>query len=330
MFSVISLFSGCGGGDLGLTGDFNYLGRYYERLPFEIVWANDSDSFTVRVYRHNLGDAINHGDIRNSKFHRLGIKSSNVDVLIAGFPCQDFSLTGLRNGFKSERGRLYKEIRRALRFFSPKLFIAENVPGLEHPPSALATVKKGLEGCSKPRYQLSVHRINAADYGVPQMRKRLLLIGRRTDVLKDLKPPVITHSQDGEADQCWISAYDCIQDLWDPDGPENSAVPDQDKLTRATIILNRPKRRDRMLEPGKPSPTIRPEHHGHIEVHYNVLKNGLIRRLTVRECARIQSFPDTFTFPVSATQAYRQIGNAIPPVVMHCWGRSISDWLLDL
>ena len=113
-YRVISLFSGCGGTDLGFRGGFNFLGRQYQTLPFEIVWANDADEFATSVYKHNLGLEIDTSDVTRTKFEKLGVTSDNVDVLVAGFPCQDFSLTGPRHGLESHRGRLYREIRRAL------------------------------------------------------------------------------------------------------------------------------------------------------------------------------------------------------------------------
>ena len=128
----------------------------------------------------------------------------------------------------------------------------------------------------------------------------------------------------------WTNVKEAIDDLWSPAGTAESGVPDQDKLTHATIVLGKKKRRDRQLRPDLPSPTIRAQHHGHVEVHYNRQEDGSLRRLTIRECARIQGFPDSFEFPTSASQAYVQIGNAMPPVVVYYWAKAIARWLSRL
>ena len=349
-FNVVSLFSGCGGMDLGFSQGFDYLNEKFEPLPFNIAWANDYDRFAMEVYNRNFETQLQALDIREVDFEDVDIGGQDVDVLIAGFPCQEFSLSGPRNGLTSERGKLYLEISRALKTFRPKIFMAENVPGIEQPPIILETIIKALSDAETASYEISVFHINAADYGIPQIRRRVILIGTRSDIEGKFTPPNPTRrapptTQNGSSLPNWIKSVvrkgprvsnelptwlttkDAIDDLWDPTGTNGSHIPDQDKRTCATIILNRPKRRDRRLRSDLPSPTIRAQHHGHVEVHYGDPDDGNMRRLTIRECARIQSFPDTFEFPVSASQAYVQIGNAMPPVVVHRWARAIAEWL---
>jgi len=241
-------------------------------------------------------------------------------------------MLGPRGGIKSTRGQLYKEVRRALRALRPKLFLVENVPGIEHPKSTLRTIIRCLAGSGAPRYRVQVFRINAADYGVPQQRRRILVIGTRSDLQAEFEPPSAMRVNPREAARPegvgpWLTAKQAIDDLWCAHGPTASLVRDQGKVTRATIVLDKPKRRDKRIEPDEPSPTIRAEHHGHVELHYRLQDDGLPRHLTVRECARLQGFPDSFTFPVSFTQGYRQIGNATPPVLVHPWATSILRWL---
>lgn len=350
-YNVVSLFSGCGGMDLGFSHGFTYAGETYEALPFHVVWANDRDRFAMDVYNYNFCTTYEPSDVREVRFEDIGT-GKDIDVLIAGFPCQEFSLSGPRNGLESERGQLYKEIRRALDSLSPKVFMAENVPGIEHPLVILQTILKDLSQ-GEPEYRISVYRINAADYGVPQIRRRLVLIGTRNDLDSQFVPPKPTHrprvlEQNGSSFPSWIRSIadkssdlpddlpgwstvsDAIDDLWCPEGTSCSNVQDQNKRTRATIELSRRSRRDRRLRADLPSPTIRAQHHGHIEVHYGEQNDGTLRRLTIRECARLQSFPDDFEFPVSASQAYVQIGNAMPPVVVHRWAEAISNWLGSL
>ena len=334
---------------MGFSQGFRYLDEEFESLPFNIAWANDYDRFAMEVYNRNFGTQLQALDIREVDFKDT-IGGQDIDVLIAGFPCQEFSLSGPRNGLTSERGKLYLEIRRALETFRPKIFMAENVPGIEQPPIIIETIIKALSNAETASYKISVFHINAADYGVPQIRRRVILIGIRSDIKEQFERPKPTHrapqtTQNGSSlpkwikslaekgpempDELpiWLTARDAIGNLWDPKGTSDSHVSDQDKRTHATIILNRPKRRDRRLDADLPSPTIRAQHHGHIEVHYSDQDDGSMRRLTIRECARIQGFPDTFEFPVSASQAYVQIGNAMPPVVVHRWARAIAGWL---
>lgn len=329
-YKVVSLFAGCGGADLGFLGGFEFLDHEYSPLPFEIVWANDIDRYACAVYRANIGDHVQCGDITKIRFNTLGLLFDNIDLLLGGFPCQEFSLMGPRRGLKAPRGTLYKHMRRAIRYFRPKMFWAENVPGIEHPPNTLKTIVRGLGGRKSPTYRVRCYHINAADYGVPQIRKRVLIMGIRSDLPDTFIPPQsVYYSPDSARDDKprWVTALDALGSLWDPSRVNDHGVPDQEKLTKATICLELGSRRDHRLCPSLPATTIRAEHHGHVQVHYNTLYNGSLRRLTVRECARIQGFPDTFVFPVSATQAYKQIGNAIAPVLSYHWAISIGNWL---
>ncbi len=352
-YSVVSLFSGCGGIDLGFKGGFHFQDKDFPPLPFEVVWANDWDQSAMHVYNHNHSSNLQAEDIRTADFGGISGDRQDVDVVTAGFPCQDFSLSGPRNGTKSQRGKLYTEVRRALRCLTPKLFVAENVPGIEYPPAMFESIVQALSGYFYPRYRISIHRINCADYGVPQVRQRVVMVGIRSDLILDFTAPKPVRQasslgdssvevpnwmkqivRDGASNEgslpIWMSVKEAIDDLWSPLGTTESGVVDQNKLTHATIVLGKRKRRDRQLRADLPSPTIRAQHHGHIEVHYNRQHDGSLRRLTIRECARIQGFPDSFEFPTSASQAYVQIGNAMPPVVVYYWAKAIARCLSKL
>ena len=349
-YRVVSLFSGCGGMDLGFKGGFQYGDTSFPSLPFEIAWANDWDQSAMDVYNHNHSTNFQAEDVREVDFAGVINDGHDVDIVTAGFPCQDFSLSGPRNGTRSHRGKLYMEVRRALRKLRPKLFVAENVPGIEYPPTMLDSIVRALAGYVDPEYKISVHRVNCADYGVPQIRQRVVMVGVRSDLARGFRAPEPVRRApsmdsspvevpnwmkrlvtDGASDQRnlpnWMDVKEAIDDLWSPSGASGSSVADQGKLTHATIVLGRKKRRDRQLRADLPSPTIRAQHHGHIEVHYNRQQDGSLRRLTIRECARIQGFPDSFEFPTTVTQAYVQIGNAMPPVVVYYWAKAIAQWL---
>src|SRR6056297_285745 len=122
-FSVVSLFSGCGGMDLGFRGDFRVFNTYYEKNNFEILFANDIEKYACETYEENFGYKPIYDDIRSVE----SAKIPSADVVIGGFPCQDFSHAGNRKGIHSDRGRLYLEMKKVIRDVQPKAFVAENV-----------------------------------------------------------------------------------------------------------------------------------------------------------------------------------------------------------
>lgn len=125
-FSVVSMFSGCGGMDLGFHGDFTFLGRRYDPLPFDVIWANELNPAACRTYRKNLGVQITCDDV----WAAIESIPRQADVLIGGFPCQDVSVNGKRQGVNGKRTGLYKAMIEGIKRTKPKIFIAENVKGL--------------------------------------------------------------------------------------------------------------------------------------------------------------------------------------------------------
>lgn len=290
-FSVLSLFSGCGGMDLGFTGGFRFLGRNYRRLPFRVVWANDIDPAACATYRANLGGDIVCGDVRD---HLADVPSA--DVVIGGFPCQDVSINGKGLGENGARTTLYDAMIRVVRRARPRVFVAENVRGL------LLARHEGLRrdmlaGFARLGYEVDCRLYLAADYGVPQMRERVFIVGARRGE-KPFAPPAAPLSRDD-----WITARAALADL-EP----------QDEGAVANHIWSKAKRGaeqgNRTLKADRPAATIRAECHGHIQFHY-----ALDRRISMREAARCQSFPDWFTFNGGIRQIERQIGNAVPPAL---------------
>jgi DNA (cytosine-5)-methyltransferase 1 len=242
----------------------------------------------------------------------------DVDVVIGGFPCQDFSVAGKRGGFKSDRGRLYQQMKRMVELTNPRIFIAENVKGLTNLGRALEMIESDFGSSGLFGYDID-HRLHmAADFGVPQTRERVFIRGVR----RDLNPrvfswPLETHNADPEDSGLpgWVTAEKAIHDLLG-----NISVKNQDQFSKARNYgahLQGNKR----IRADYPSPTIRAEHHGNIEFHYD---EALNRRLTIRECARIQSFPDDFVFQTSPSKAYKLIGNAVPPVLAWHIAKSVA------
>jgi len=120
------MFSGCGGMDLGFKGGFEIFGRRYKSLPFEIVWANDSNIEACKTYERNLRHPIHRGDV----WDLLNTIPSRADVIVGGFPCQDISVNGKRKGVNGARSGLYKAMIEAIRMTKPRVFVAENVKAL--------------------------------------------------------------------------------------------------------------------------------------------------------------------------------------------------------
>lgn len=314
---VISLFSGCGGMDLGLQGGFEVFGRYYDENPYEIVFANDIVKKACDTYKYNFKKTPFCGDIKE-------IDSSSfpeADIVVGGFPCQDFSVAGKRKGLSADRGRLYLEMKRVIESVKPKAFIAENVDGIRRTKngddsSALDIIINDFRNIG---YNVVYKALNAADYGVPQSRLRIIIVGIRNDIKKEMKYPQITHGDKSKND--YITSKEAIDDLWDKLDAEGISNHTSRDYSKAKFYPGKKMQGNNKIQADKPAPTIRAEHHGNIEAHYRSLNEDnpedmeCWRRLSVRECARLQSFPDNFVFPVSASDAYKQIGNAVPPVL---------------
>lgn len=314
-FSVISLFSGCGGLDLGFAGGFNFLNRRYSKRNFELIWANDIDLASCQTFRSYFQHDIVHGDIAQILADRSNDQKGKkplpqkADVVLGGFPCQDFSHAGKRRGFRNERGLLYQSMVEVVRRTSPLVLVAENVPGLLTMNNGRA-VKIITQDFKDLGYHVVYKLLASADYGVPQTRERVIIVGTRKDKLPNFLHPATTTEEKER-----MTLKEAIQDL---EELEEGAIPNH--------FWSKAKKNkgqgNNVLDPDKPGPTMRTEHHGNIEFHYNGR-----RRLSAREAARIQTFPDDFIFYPSTSAAYKQIGNAVPPVLAWHIAAAIEDLL---
>lgn len=313
-YKVISLFSGCGGLDLGIEGNFSYLGNYYPKNPFKIIWANDINEKATRTQKLNFKNInVVCGDIENilnyndnkqlNLFEDIPKLPQNADVVIGGFPCQDFSLAGKRKGLSVARGKLYQSMAKVIQMVKPKVFLAENVKGLISWENGLA-ITTIIDDFTKLGYNVEYRLLNTADYGVPQNRERIIIIGIRKDLNKKCEWAKPTHSANDPNLLPWVTIRDAIKDLEDDE--RHKSLPNYG-YSKAKYCPG--KQGNTKTKADKPAPTIRAEHHGNIEFHYS-----LPRRLSAREVARIQSFPDNFVFVQSVTDTYRQVGNAVAPV----------------
>lgn len=317
-FPVLSLFAGAGGLDLGFQGGFHYLGRTYPKGRFRIARAYELDPRAVATYNANLEPVCLERDVTTLVPQEL----PRAEVVIGGFPCQDFSAAGKRRGIEVQRGRLYQAMVSVVAWLRPKVFVAENVKGLLSANGGLA-IRAITEDFAQAGYRVHTKVLNAADYGVPQRRERVFLVGVRSDLPEGFAFPPPTHAPpalaDREALRPWVTAWEALRDLEPLEALQALPNWEWSKAARNRGQGNRP------LNPHAPAPTIRAEHHGNIQFHYS-----LPRRLSVREAARLQSFPDTFAFLASMSEAYRLVGNAVPPVLAWHLARSVERFLLSL
>jgi len=401
---VASLFSGCGGMDLGFEGNFSVHKKYltaqelkiYKKftrngftnlneLPFETAFACDVNEKAKAAWDHFFS---NRRDIANVfklesivdivKKIRLGEKpfKGKIDIVTGGFPCNDFSVAGKRKGFKSDkshkgnkkiidgdddpsvenRGMLYFWMREFISEVKPKIFYAENVKGLVSLGDAKEIITKDFESINGSNYfVLPVRVLKAIEYGIPQTRERVIFIGLNKDFLRNEVREYIDKNNDlPEALDLYPNESHGTKTLFEPDKlpfatckdaftgliePELSKDLSQQSYSKAKYF-------EKKMQGGseinlyKPGPTIRAEHHGNIEFRRlsktNNGKNdeelniGLEqRRMSVRECARLQTFPDNFEFVVpnmiSASDGYRLIGNAVPPLLAYRLAQRLDE-----
>jgi DNA (cytosine-5)-methyltransferase 1 len=404
---VISLFSGCGGMDLGFEGNFmvhpkcvnegihpDWVSKKFKNgwillapTIFQTVFANDiregAYAAWVRYFSQkglsdagrifHTGSIVDH--VKGAENRNKSIFPKKADIVTGGFPCQDFSVAGKRKGFKSHkshenrlvnsyddptfenRGMLYVWMRKVVALVKPKIFIAENVKGLISLSDAKMIIEKDFKSIGGGGYLVVPARIlAAADYGVPQARERIFFLGflrtaMRKTAIKELEGkldfseydpyPIRTHKySNGTSDINTellldpVTVNDVLNNLPEPEKSKDLSHRSYSKAKwygkhcqgQTEVNLN------------SIGPTIRAEHHGNIEfrrlskshggAYRSELKKGLKeRRLTVRECARLQTFPDDYefvrreskqsNFNVSASEAYKLIGNAVPPLLAY-------------
>ena len=407
MKRVLSLFSGCGGMDIGFEGGFSCLkrsintkihpewikkdnGKFVEvsDTGFKTVFANDirpdAKAAWVSYFKKRMdspNDIYHLGSIvdlvKKSKQGEF-LFPSNIDVITGGFPCQDFSVAGKRKGFNSEkshtgqklengepsiesRGQLYMWMRDVISIVQPKMFVAENVKGLTNLDDVKDVIERDFANAAEGGYLvLKAKVLHAAEYGVPQSRQRVLFFGfKKSALTKDALVALSLENTPQEYDpypkpthnfnntliplEPFVNCNEALTGLQEPDSTLDLA---QSKFSKAKF-MGKHCQGQTEIKLDYISPTIRSEHHGNIEfrrlnlenggTHFEELKSGLKeRRLTVRECARLQTFPDDYQFiikktdnnvSVNATDAYKIIGNAVPCVLAYNVAQNIaSKW----
>lgn len=390
---VVSLFSGCGGMDLGFEGGFAVKrrcvnGRIHpdwveaqegewatlRRTGFRTVFANDIRPDAKAAWenhwaRRGSGAAGTYRissivDLVKAAREGRSVFPEGVDVVTGGFPCQDFSVAGKRQGFNSvtshlgrgagrlsepsveSRGCLYMWMRDVVDLLRPNVFVAENVKGLVSLADAKSIIERDFRDIGGGGYLVADARVLcAADYGVPQSRERVIFIGLKRDALRreaaealsgrtipeEYDPyPRVTHAPKPTGDlEAYVDLGYVFADLPEPEESDDLS---HMRYSKAKYMGSHCQgQREILLD--RIGPTIRSEHHGNIEfrrlsrehggVHERELADGKPeRRLSVRECARIQTFPDDYEFvfdrggaKVSSSEAYQIVGNAVPPLL---------------
>lgn len=308
MYSVVSYFCGCGGLDLGFCGGFNYHNKKHKALPFDIVAAYDNNANAIETYNKFFKHKAKVQDLSNVPLAEIPA----ADLLIGGFPCQDFSSCGPLHGLSSERGQLYKTLVDYMHEYRPKVVVGENVINLERIDGGNA-IKTIVQDFSNQGYRFEVWKMNAAEYGIPQSRQRLFFVGVREDLAGFPVKPRPTTSDRPHSIKWAIEDLESVHD---------ESVPNQSQFFKASKAKRGNGQGDEVSKANEPAYTIRANPKSRVQFHY-----ALDRRLTVRECARIQTFPDDFKFPHSMTTSMFEIGNAVPPVLAHQVASSIAAYL---
>ncbi len=395
---VLSLFSGCGGMDLGMEGGFIAPGKAFASEPeaierrlnadwvllrktrFETVFANDilpEAAAAWKAYMSRFGkDGGTYSresvvDLVKRQKAGESVFPDGIDVVTGGFPCQDFSVAGKRMGFNSgkshdgkrrtddepseeTRGKLYFWMKQVIDATSPLMFVAENVKGLVSLGDVKDIIQRDFASAGDGGYVvLPPQVLHAGNYGVPESRERVIFIGIRRNALRpealaalegdktdpQFDPyPAPTHActAAGEGLLPIVTTQDVLQGLREPG---ESADPSQNVFSHAKYLAKGQGQTE--IHTMGLGPTIRSEHHGNIEFrrlsaehggqHADELAAGLReRRLTPRECALIQTFPPDYPFIIpemrlSASGAYKVIGNAVPPVLAFKIARRIEE-----
>lgn len=310
-FSLVSMFTGVGGLDMGFKGGFKYKNQEFKSQPFNVIAAYEKDEKCVETIRKNLDIPITQLELSPE----LVGDFPSAEILIGGFPCQDFSSCGPKRGLESERGQLYKVLVEYMLLHKPKIVCAENVPNL-------ARMQKGevlkviINDFENAGYKVQLWNLFAPDYGVPQSRRRLFFICTRKDLVGEpqLPPPTFASQHRGTK---WA-----IEDL---KSIVDETIPNQSQYFKASKAKKGNGQGDEHCKADFPSYTIRANAKSRVQFHYE-----LERRLTIRECARLQTFPDSFVFPHSATSNIMQIGNAVPPMLSYVVANSISEYLNNI
>lgn len=302
-YTIIDLFAGIGGTRLG----------FYQTGRTRVVFSSEIDKFAIKTYRANFGDEPK-GDITRIKTTEI----PNHDILVGGFPCQAFSQAGKRRGFEDTRGTIFFEIARILKGKQPKAFLLENVKNLilHDNGNTFAAIKKTLYELEYEIYPLIY---KAKDFGLPQNRERIYIVGFNKNTVKNYSSfappkPLFTKTSVGsilEKNVC--DKYTISDTLWD--GHKRRKIEHKEKGNGFGYSL--------FNENSSYTNTLSARYYKDGSEILIEQKGKNPRKLTPRECARLQGFPEEFVIPVSDTQAYKEFGNSVAVPVVHAIAEQI-------
>lgn len=314
---VASLFCGCGGTDVGLLGGFDFLGKHYSENQIDIVYANDIDDNACSIFKENFNITPDNRDIREVSSNDI----PDFDILTGGFPCQSFSIVAQnpkRLGVKDDRGKLFFEMCRILRERQPKCFIAENVKGIltANNKSAFPLIIKEFEDCG---YDVKYDILNSANFGVPQKRERVIIVGFRKDLNIKFEFPKLEITEEND--------YTPLKTVIENDVDEKYYFSQKavEGMMKKRATMNKGRAQD--IE--KPCNTVG-AHLAKVSLNSTdpvLMVDGRYRRFTPREVARIQSFPENFKLVGSEAAQYRALGNAIPPIMFWYVTNTVMEYL---
>lgn len=318
--TAVSLFSGIGGIDLG-----------FKNAGFNIIWANDFDKDAVKTYKENVDSNIIQGDI-NENLDKI----PSHDVLLAGFPCQPFSMMGSQKGFSDERGTLFFTIEKILRRHKPKIIVLENVKNLitHDKGRTFEKMKNILE--NDLGYSINAEILNTIDYGLPQTRRRVFIVGFlktefNTEKNKFIYPSPLPLEKttfdllDDDVDKKYFLSYKILPTILS-EGSGNYKSKSEINLKIARPL----------------TATMHKMHRANQDNYYEDVLNrkkftdteqrpiSNVRRLTPNECRKLQGFPSDWKYVVSDTQLYRQFGNAVSVNVAYHLAESINSYIEEV
>lgn len=324
---LISLFSGAGGLDLG-----------FEKAGFNTIWANEYDKTIWTTFQSNFS---------NTLLDKRSITDVNTedmpecDGIIGGPPCQSWSEAGTQKGIKDKRGQLFFDYIRVLKDKQPKFFLAENVSGILHPKHSEA-FNTFIELFEKAGYNVSWRLLDANDYNVPETRLRVIVVGYRKDLNKKFSFPLPLGYKPVLKDAIWDLGPAIPAKNGNKTNGDDLQILNHEYMTGgfSTIYMSR----NRVRSWDEPSFTIQAGGR-HAPIHPQAPKMRLIshnkrifepgfenqyRRLSVRECARIQTFPDNFVFKyINIADGYKMVGNAVPVNLAHYMAMQIKKDILS-
>lgn len=302
---VISLFAGIGGLDTGFIEN-----------GYEVVWANDIDKYAAQTYQANYSSPIILGDLNEINLDEI----PSADIVIGGFPCQPFSSMGELKGFEDTRGTLFFRIVELIqnqieRGHKPKALVLENVRNLKHHDKGktFKVIKKTLMDLG---YKVYEQVLNSSDYGVPQTRNRTFIVCFSNSETEFSYP---------EKTDLTLT----LQDVLEHDVDKKYFLSDRILPTILSNGTGGYKAKSEIdLKIARPLCATMAKMHRACQDNY-VTQNGRVRRLTPRECARLQGFSDDFIIPVSDTQAYKQFGNAVTANVSRAVALKVKEALIE-